>query len=106
MAKRRESKTRVEYWAKYRESIANDFEVEQKMRESRKKQAETKPTKNNETPPLTKAEALLSEYERKNENKESAVKKGPIGILYGLAIIVLLLIIAGIIFMILIYGNK
>lgn len=29
MAKRRESKTRVEYWAKYRESITNDFEVEQ-----------------------------------------------------------------------------
>ncbi|OQC50418.1 MAG: hypothetical protein BWX57_00246 [Tenericutes bacterium ADurb.Bin024] len=106
MAKRRQSKSRVEYWAKYRESIAQDFEIEQNIRDARKKQVDNKIEKTSDTPPLTKAEALLSEYERKNENKKSAIRKGPIGLLYGLAIIVLLLIIAGIIFMIWMYGNK
>lgn len=105
MSRRSKSKTRVEYWASYRETIANDFESEQKLRDSRRKQAENKPVKIEKDPPLTKAEALLNEYEKKNENKQSEVRKGPIGLLYGLAIIVLLLIIAGIIFMIWRFGN-
>lgn len=105
MAKRRASKSRVEYWADYRESIANDFAVEQNMRESRKKEAAKKPFKKEEAPPLTKAEALLSEYERKNENNERGQKKGPQSLVYGLAIIVLLLIILGIIFIIMLYAK-
>ena len=40
MSRRNKSKTRVEYWASYRETIANDFESEQKLRDSRRKQAE------------------------------------------------------------------
>ena len=105
MSRRNKSKTRVEYWANYRETIANDFESEQKSRDSRRKQAENKSVKIEKDPPLTKAEALLNEYEKKNENKQNEVRKGPIGLLYGLAIIVLLLIIAGIIFMIWRFGN-
>ncbi|OQA78530.1 MAG: hypothetical protein BWY30_00614 [Tenericutes bacterium ADurb.Bin239] len=105
MSRRNKSKTRVEYWANYRETIANDFESEQKLRDSRRKQAENKSVKVEKDPPLTKAEALLNEYEKKNENKQNEVRKGPIGLLYGLAIIVLLLIIAGIIFMIWRFGN-
>ncbi len=86
MAKKEQVVTRVSLYEDYRKKIVREFERSQKVTPP----SVTKPKvieKVVETPKITKAEALINEYEK--SNKATAVeKKGP-----SLAIIILTIVI-------------
>ena len=99
MARNELKETRVQYWAAYRQTIAANFASPKK--EAKAKVKAPKPEKTNtRTEKVTRAEALISEYERKNGHEEDELRKESNNLLVGLAILVFLLIVAGIIFMI------
>lgn len=98
MARKEESTTRVAYWEAYRQSIRADFDADTKVKKVKEEPKPTpKPTK---TSNFTRAEALIKEYDKKTGNDVEEEKKEPTNLLFGLAIIVFLLILAGIIFMV------
>lgn len=99
MAKSKEMQTRVDYWAAYRSTIKEDFIAAKKSAKNEKakpKKAE-KPVKSKK---FLRAEALLKEYDRQNGGSQDEVRKEGNNLLVGLAIILFLLIVAGIIIMI------
>ncbi len=100
MAQKKIAQTRVEYWENYRETIKANFEASKKSAKKEK----SKPVKQEKpvfrSRKVTRAEALINEYERKNGNSDSEGRKDGNNLLLGLAIIGFLLIVAGIIFMV------
>lgn len=99
MARKEQMQTRVDYWRDYRQTIKTSFTRSQKP--EKKPKVVQKPVLVEEEikPSVMRAEALLNEYEKKSGIEEES-KREPNGLLFGLAIVVLLLIIAGVIFMI------
>ncbi len=99
MAKSKSTLSRVDYWATYRATIKEDFERAKKSAKKEKVKAKKaeKPIKSRK---VLRAEALLKEYEKQNGTMPEEVRKEGNNLLVGLAIILFLLIAAGIIFMI------
>lgn len=101
MAKKEQGTTRVALYEDYRKKIVRDFERSQKVSPPPVVKPEVV-QKVEETPKVTKAEALINEYEK---SKKSSVdeKKGPSGAMIVLTIVVLMALIAGVVYLLVRY---
>lgn len=99
MAKKDQMQTRVDYWRDYRQTIKANFTLAQKPEKKPKVVQKPVVVEEEIKPSVMRAEALLKEYEKKSGLEEEG-KKEQNGLLFGLALVVLLFIIAGVIFMI------
>lgn len=98
MARKSETKSRVDLWQNYRNKIAKDFMVAEKKRKVVKAEPKVTPS----TPPkptITRAEALIKEYEKK-KGKEEQIRKGPNPFIVFLTSLLFIALVAGIIYLI------
>lgn len=97
MARKSVADSRVELWSPYRETIKKDF---LKAEKKQKKQPEVVkvPVVTEQPPKVTRAEALLYEYEKKKEKEE--VRRGPRPIIIVITVVLFMLIIVGLVLLI------
>lgn len=97
MARKNVTGTRVELWESYRETIKKDFLKTEKKQTKVEKAPKTTPSEPPK-PVITRAEALLNEYEKK-KGKVEDTRHGPSPLLVVLAVILFIVIVAGIAFL-------
>ena len=103
MGRKEQTQTRVELHREYRETIKRQFESPQKPAKKAKPAPKPAVVKEVEKPKKMRADVLISEYEKKQEQVDEPRKDGN-SIVIGLAIIVVLIIIIGVV--LIIRGNQ